>query len=153
MSSSTPIFTAPFWATAETLNRTHANAAAAAACTYRIISSRTWFFCQILAQARVAWFNCRTIGGGTNGIHIVGDLVPGRQLDHELPGRFRLSAGLRDRPVRVAQRCAPAGRLRRYGAHAGRPAGGHRGGQKRRLTRARPVGCLRQSALRRSEAL
>ena len=59
--------------------------------------------------------------GGTNGILVVGDVVPGRQLDHELPGRFRLAAGLRDRPVRVAQRCAPAGCLRRYGAHAGRP--------------------------------
>src|SRR5688572_1892124 len=129
MSSSTPIFTALFWATAETLNRTHANAAAAAACTYRIISSRTWFFCQILAQARAAWLNCRqAIGGGTNGILVAGDVVPGRQLDHELPGRFRLTAGLRDRLVRLAQRRAPPGRLRRYGAHPGRCADDRRAG-------------------------
>src|SRR6185369_87262 len=103
MSSSTPIFTAPFWATAETLNRTHANAAATAACTYRIISSQTSFFCRILAQARAAWLNCRPSAGGTNGILVVGDVVPGREFDHELPGRFRLAAGLRDRLVRIAQ--------------------------------------------------
>src|SRR5688572_13273018 len=59
MSSSTPIFTALFWANAAgTLNRTQANAAATAAFTYRIISSQTSFFCQNLAQVPAAWLNC-----------------------------------------------------------------------------------------------
>src|SRR4026208_266980 len=77
MSSSTPIFTAPFWATAETLNRTHANTAATAACTYRIISSQTSFFCQILAQARAAWLIAGPSGGGNEGQHCLWRAIGG----------------------------------------------------------------------------
>jgi hypothetical protein len=44
------------------------------------------------------------------------------------------------------------GAFGRYGAYPGRRADGRRDGQKRRLARAGPVGRLRQSALRRSEA-
>ena len=125
MSSSTPIFTAPFWANAGTLSRTHANTAAAAAFTYRIISSQTSFFCQILAQARAAWLNCSTIGRGERMEYL---LLVTWFLGGNSTTSYQVAFASRQAcEIALSELRNDARRLgasRRYGAHPGRSAAG-----------------------------